>query len=72
MLSKIFSCGLLGIDGIPVTVEIDISRGLPGFSLVGLPDAGIREAKDRVFSAVKIPATNIPWSALPSIWRLPI
>ncbi|MDK2962567.1 MAG: hypothetical protein PWP20_1693, partial [Eubacteriaceae bacterium] len=30
MLSKIFSCGLLGIDGIPVTVEIDISRGLPG------------------------------------------
>ncbi|WKY46773.1 YifB family Mg chelatase-like AAA ATPase [Eubacteriaceae bacterium ES3] len=53
MLSKIFSCGLMGIDGFPVTVEIDISRGLPGFSLVGLPDAGIREAKDRVFSAIK-------------------
>ncbi|MGD9474749.1 MAG: YifB family Mg chelatase-like AAA ATPase [Eubacteriaceae bacterium] len=60
MLSKIFSCGLLGIDGIPVTVEIDISRGLPGFSLVGLPDAGIREAKDRVFSAIKNSGYHYP------------
>lgn len=53
MLSEIFSCGLLGVDGIMVTVEIDISRGLPGYSLVGLPDAGIKESKDRVFSAIK-------------------
>ncbi len=53
MLSKIYSCGLLGVDGQIVTVEIDISRGLPGYSLVGLPDAGIKESKDRVFSAIK-------------------
>ena len=53
MLSEIFSCGLLGVDGIIVNVEIDISRGLPGYSLVGLPDAGIKESKDRVFAAIK-------------------
>ncbi len=53
MLSKIYSCGLLGVDGQIVTVEIDISRGLPAYSLVGLPDAGIKESKDRVFSAIK-------------------
>lgn len=60
MLSKIYSCGLLGVDGIIVTVEIDISRGLPGYSLVGLPDAGIKESKDRVFSAIKNSNYNYP------------
>ncbi len=53
MLSQIKSSGLLGVNGVIVTVEIDISRGLPSYSLVGLPDAGIKESKDRVFSAVK-------------------
>jgi len=53
MLSQIKSSGLLGVNGVIVTVEIDISRGLPCYSLVGLPDAGIKESKDRVFSAVK-------------------
>ncbi|MGL4607225.1 MAG: YifB family Mg chelatase-like AAA ATPase [Eubacteriaceae bacterium] len=53
MLSQIKSSGLLGINGVMVTVEIDISRGLPSYALVGLPDTGIKESKDRVFSAVK-------------------
>ena len=53
MLSQVKSSGLLGVNGVIVTVEIDISRGLPSYSLVGLPDAGIKESKDRVFSAVK-------------------
>ncbi len=53
MLSQIKSSGLLGVNGVIVTVEIDISRGLPSYSLVGLPDAGIKESKDRVFSAIK-------------------
>lgn len=43
----------MGIDGVIVTVEIDISRGLPSYALVGLPDTGIKESKDRVFSAIK-------------------
>lgn len=53
MLTQIKSCGLLGINGIIVTVEIDISKGLPSYALVGLPDIGIKESKDRVFSAIK-------------------
>lgn len=53
MLSQLKSCGLLGVDGVIITVEIDISRGLPAYSLVGLPDIGIKESKDRVFSAIK-------------------
>ncbi|MFR7473707.1 MAG: hypothetical protein ACLUVV_03200 [Christensenellales bacterium] len=43
MLSKINSFGLLGIMGYPVSVEIDISGGLPAFELVGLPDAASKK-----------------------------
>lgn len=53
MLSQIKSCGLMGVNGVIVTVEIDVSRGLPSYALVGLPDIGIKESKDRVFSAIK-------------------
>ena len=53
MLSKINSFGLLGIVGYPVSVEIDISGGLPAFELVGLPDAAVKEARERVRSALK-------------------
>jgi magnesium chelatase family protein len=53
MLAKIFSCGLLGIEGIIVTVEVDLNYGLPGFIVVGLPDTGVKESRDRVFSAIK-------------------
>jgi len=53
LLSKINSFGLLGIVGYPVSVEIDISGGLPAFELVGLPDAAVKEARERVRSALK-------------------
>ncbi len=53
MLSKINSFGLLGITGYPVSVEVDISGGLPAFELVGLPDAAVKEARERVRSALK-------------------
>ena len=53
MLAKIFSCGLLGVEGVIVTVEVDLNYGLPGFIVVGLPDAGVKESRDRVFSAIK-------------------
>jgi magnesium chelatase family protein len=53
MLAKIFSCGLLGIEGLIVTVEVDLNYGLPGFIVVGLPDTGVKESRDRVFSAIK-------------------
>lgn len=53
MLSHIYSCGLSGIDGFSVCVETDISNGLPAFDIVGLPDAAVKEAKERIRSAIK-------------------
>ena len=53
MLSKVLSSATLGIDAYAVEVEVDISRGLPAFSTVGLPDNAVKESKDRVKSAIK-------------------
>jgi len=52
MLSKVFSATLVGAEGQPVTVEVHVSNGLPGFRVVGLPDASCREARDRVRAAI--------------------
>ena len=54
MLSKILSTSVIGIDAHMVDVEVDITaRGLPHFSLVGLPDTAVKESKDRVRAALK-------------------
>ena len=53
MLFKIASASLIGIDAYLVDVEVDISFGIPGFVTVGLPDASIRESKERVRAALK-------------------
>jgi len=53
MLFKIASASLIGIDAYLVDVEVDISFGIPGFITVGLPDASVRESKERVKAAVK-------------------
>src|SRR5215211_2516732 len=46
------SLSLFGIDAVPVEVEVDVSAGLPGFSIVGLPDAAVQEARERVRVAI--------------------
>lgn len=53
MLARVKSLVVAGIDAREVDVEIDVAAGLPGFSLVGLPDEAIRESRDRVKSAIK-------------------
>src|SRR5690554_690224 len=53
MPARLFSAAVLGIDGYLVEVEVDISRGLPSFDLVGLADTAVKEAKERVKAAVK-------------------
>ncbi|MEG2204258.1 MAG: YifB family Mg chelatase-like AAA ATPase, partial [Oscillospiraceae bacterium] len=53
MLSRVSSFGLSGIEAYLVTVEADLSRSLPAFDIVGLPDAAVKEARDRVRAAVK-------------------
>ncbi|SDP05387.1 YifB family Mg chelatase-like AAA ATPase [Desulforhopalus singaporensis] len=53
MLAKIISCSVIGIEGHPVEVEVDVTKGLPTFATVGLPDSSVRESKDRVKAAIK-------------------
>ncbi len=53
MLARVLSASVTGIDATPVEVEVDITRGLPAFSTVGLPDNAVKESRERVRSAVK-------------------
>lgn len=53
MLAKIHSCGLNGLEAYPVTIEVDVMRGLPSTIIVGLPDNAVKESKERVRSAIK-------------------
>ena len=53
MLSKVTSFALSGLEGVPVEVETDVQSGLPGYELVGLPDAAVKESRERVRSALK-------------------
>ena len=53
MLAKVASCAVLGLEGAIVEVEVDISPGLPVFNIVGLPDAAVQEARERVRAAIR-------------------
>lgn len=53
MLAKTWSATLIGIDAIKVGVEVDITGGLPGITVVGLPDAAVQESRERVRAALK-------------------
>jgi len=53
MLAKIESRTVLGIEAKKVEVEVDMSGGLPCFTMVGLPDTAVKESRDRVISAIK-------------------
>lgn len=64
MLSKVYSAGLYGIDGFIVTVEVDGQPRLPEFELVGLPDAAVKEAKNRVTTACINSGYRFPEAAL--------
>ena len=52
MLASIPSASLLGASGYPVTVEVHVGKGLPGYRIVGQPDGPCRESRDRVRAAV--------------------
>lgn len=60
MLARVRSCALVGIDAYFVEVEVDVGRGLPSFSTVGLPDAAVRESRERVLSAIKNSGLEVP------------
>jgi magnesium chelatase family protein len=53
MLARIFSCAVVGLEGVIVEVEVDFGQGLPKMTIVGLPDAAVQESRERVYSAIK-------------------
>jgi len=60
MLAKVTSCAVVGLEGALVEVEVDISPGLPSFTIVGLPDKAVQEAKERVRSAIRNSGYKFP------------
>lgn len=53
MIAKIICYTLSGLEGVPVEVETDVNKGIPAYDMVGLPDAAVKESKERVRSAIK-------------------
>ena len=64
MVCCVTSLGLYGVEGYPVTAECALSGGLPAFDVVGLPDAAVREARERVRAAVKSSGFDFPVSRI--------
>lgn len=61
MLAKILSGAVIGLDAVPVTVEVDIAaQGLPSFTVVGLPDKAVEESRERVRAAIKNSGAEFP------------
>jgi magnesium chelatase family protein len=60
MVAEILSGAVIGIDGFDVTVEIDLARGLPSFTIVGLPNAAVRESRERVTAALRNNGFKLP------------
>ena len=61
MLSKVNGLGLMGVDAFAATVETDVGSGLPRFDVVGLPDASVKESKERVRTAIKNSGKTFPY-----------
>jgi magnesium chelatase family protein len=66
MLAKVTSCAVVGLDGAIVEVEVDISPGLPSFTIVGLPDKAVQESRERVRSAIKNSNYELPCQLHPA------
>lgn len=71
MLASIRSAAVLGLQAYPVDVEVDVGAGLPAFTIVGLPDAAVQEAKERVRAAIRnsnyeVPARKITVNLAPA------
>src|SRR4051812_36685448 len=60
MLASLRSAAVFGVDACPVHVEVDVGFGLPTFNMVGLPDASVRESRDRVRSAIRNSGFEFP------------
>jgi magnesium chelatase family protein len=64
MLAKVLTCALIGLEGAIVEVEVDVARGLPSLTIVGLPNTAVRESSERVRSAIVNSGLRYPLSRL--------
>jgi len=64
MLAKVTSCAVVGLEGVLIQVEVDISPGLPSMTIVGLPDTAVQESRERVRSAIKNSGLRFPTARL--------
>lgn len=60
MVCKVFTSTVIGLDAYKIEVEVDLVNSLPSVSIVGLPDAAVNEAKERVRSAIKNSSFSFP------------
>ena len=60
MLAQTLSAAILGVDGVPVRVEVDVAFGLPGLTIVGLAGNAVQEARERVRSAIRNSGFEVP------------
>ncbi len=60
MFIKVLGVSVIGMESYPVSVEVDVSRGLPQFATVGLPDASVKESRDRIKAAIKNSGYSFP------------
>src|SRR3990170_1645829 len=61
VLAKVFSCAVVGLEGVLIEVEVDVSNGgQPGMILVGLPDAAVQESRERVRAAIRNSGGKFP------------
>src|ERR1043166_4743786 len=60
MLACVRSAAVFGIEACPITIEVDVSFGLPAFTMVGLPDTSVRESRDRIRTAIRNSGFKFP------------
>src|SRR4051794_14728003 len=74
MLARVTSAAVVGIQAAPIHVEVDVAAGLPGYNIVGLPDAGVKEGRVRIRGALensgfKLPARRVIVNLAPADLR---
>ena len=60
MIAKVLAYTLIGLKGVPISVEVDVNNGLPAFEVVGLADTAVKESKERVRTAIKNSGRQVP------------
>lgn len=64
MIARVYSCAVIGLEGLLVEVEVDIAQGLPSFTVVGLGDVAVQESRERVRAAVRNSGLSFPFKRL--------